>query len=89
MSGAGHMLYAIKALKANRDLLKKRTLRNKTDFKRKTDGDKPVFKKTTPEQMRAVRAKIKRYKIKELRLNIFLLIISILIVFYLFWILIN
>tara|TARA_R110000868_G_scaffold4211_13_gene26668 strand:+ start:72281 stop:72550 length:270 start_codon:yes stop_codon:yes gene_type:complete len=89
MSGAGHMLYAIKTLKANRNLLKKRALRNKNDFKRKLVGGKLQFKKSTPEQMRAIKTKIKGYKKSDLRLNIILFTTTIIILFLIIWRLIN
>ncbi|WP_047415226.1 hypothetical protein [Cellulophaga sp. Hel_I_12] len=85
MSGAGHMLYAIKTLKANRELLKKRTLRNKKDYKRKVERKKLIFKTATPEQMIATKRKIKTYKQEEFRITMIALIVTILILFLLFW----
>lgn len=86
MSGAGHMLYAIKTLKANRDLLKRRKLRQEKDYKRIIDGDKPIFKKATAQQMRAIKTKIKTYKKKEVQLNIVTLLATIFFLFLFYWV---
>lgn len=83
MSGAGHMLHAIKSLNANRKLLKKRTIRHKSDFNRKIDTDKPIFKKSTPEQMRVIRKKIKNYKKKDRHINILVFFLILLLLFLL------
>lgn len=89
MGGAGHMLHAIKTLKANRDLLKKRTMRKKGDYKRVIDQDKPVFKKATKEEMLAIKTKIKGYKKTELLINSIALVLTLAILSFVTWLIIK
>lgn len=89
MGGAGHMLHAIKTLKANRDLLKKRTMRKKGDYKRVIDQDKPAFKKATKEEMRAIKIKIKGYKKTELLINSIALVLTLAILSFVAWLIIK
>ena len=89
MGGAGHMLHAIKSLKANRDLLKKRTMRKKGDYKRVIDQDKPVFKKATKEQMIAIKNKIKGYKKTELLINIMAIVGTLMVLALVTWLIIK
>ena len=89
MGGAGHMLHAIKTLKANRNLLKKRSLRKKGDYKRIIDEDTPVFKKATKEQMKAIKSKIKGYKKTEIIINIISLILTLTLLAFVTWLIIK
>ena len=64
--GAGHMLHAIKSLKANRALRKKRKRKTKDEVYGKEGITKTTHKlKATPEEMEAIREKIKGYKRQE------------------------
>jgi len=65
MSGAGHMLHVSKTLKANRDLLKKRKLRNKNDFKRNFEDEKPIFKKLLLNNWKPLELKLRPIKRKN------------------------
>ncbi len=85
MSGAGHMLHAIKTLKANRHLLKKRVDQKRDGFAKNETVTKVNFKKSTAADMIAIRKKIKQTKAKELRLNIALMITSLIIFAILVW----
>tara|TARA_R110002051_G_scaffold325044_1_gene425441 strand:- start:25072 stop:25308 length:237 start_codon:yes stop_codon:yes gene_type:complete len=78
------MLYAIKTLNANRKLLRKRTLCNKKDFKRKIDPKKLIFKTATPEQMIPTKRNIKTNIQEEFRITMIALMVTILILFLLF-----
>ena len=89
MGGAGHMLHAIKTLKANRDLLKKRTLRKKGDYKRIIDQDTPVFKKATKEQMKEIKSKIKGYKKTEMIINIISFTLTLALLAFVTWLIIK
>ena len=90
MSGAGNMLHAIKSLNANRKLLKKRTVRNTNDYKRVIDNaEKPEFKKATPELMRNIKIKIKRYKALDRWINFSAALATFLVLFLVYWVLRN
>ncbi len=79
--GAGHMLHAIKSLKANRALLKKRKRKTKADVYGKEGVTKTIHKlKATPEEMEAIRKKIKAYKRHERRIWTITLGIAVLII---------
>ena len=58
MSGAGHMLHAIKSLKANRDLLKNKRSKNRGNL----SGDDKMqveFKRVKPEELARIKASIR------------------------------
>lgn len=85
MGGAGNMLHAIKTLKANRDLLKRRIDRKKNGFTTSDTVTKVNFKKSTPEDMIVIREKIKIAKAKEQKQNIFFMGVALIIFFLILW----
>ncbi len=79
MSGAGHMLHAIKSLKLNRDLLKSHRHKNKKGSSGKSTGTtKVVFKTVSPKELNKIKEDIrnqaKKSKQQELIVLIFVLV---------------
>ena len=74
MSGAGHMLHAIKSLKLNRDQLKNRRSKNRHSTSSTNTITKVEFKKVSPEELQKIkseiRAQAKQSKQKELILSL-------------------
>jgi len=71
MGGEGSMMHAIKSLKENRALLKRRKLRSKDDIFGVSSTTKLEFKKTRPEDMAKIRLRIEKEKKKIRRINLF------------------
>lgn len=87
MGGEGHMLHAIKSLRANRALLKKRINRKKGDYSGIHGKHKAVFKKTTVADMIAVRKKIKQYKRMEQQRYLLAFGITLAFFYFIYWLL--
>lgn len=75
MSGAGHMLHAIKSLKLNRDQLKSHRHKNrKTSGSNDASQTKPIFKTVSPDELNRIkndiRAQARKSKRKELIISL-------------------
>jgi len=81
MSGAGHMLHAIKSLKLNRDQLKNRRSKKRNTSSSTDSITKVEFKKVSPEELEKIKAEIRSQAKKSRRKDLILLfgIICILI----------
>jgi len=81
------MLAANVSLKNNRKLVKKRTLRTKEDYLQTTSKTTVVFKKTTPEQMDAVKATIRANRRTELLVSAIAAVATIGVPLLIYWLL--
>lgn len=84
MGGEGSMMHAIKSLKANRTLLKKRKLRSVDDVYGKKSVTKLHFKKSTPRDIARIRKMMFIQKEKEKRIMFYAIITTILLFFILY-----
>lgn len=87
MGGEGSMMHAIKSLKANRELLKKRKLKSKDDIYGKQSITKLHFKKSTRRDILRVQRKmfIERQKEKrQIAMAVVVTLILFLVLFLLF-----
>ncbi|MGB5556106.1 MAG: hypothetical protein WBM83_15730 [Flavobacteriaceae bacterium] len=72
MGGEGSMAYAIKSLKMNRALLKKRKIKDLKQVLRETSGKTELeFKAISAAELKAVKSKIRAQHKKELRRDFF------------------
>lgn len=81
MGGEGSMMHAIKSLKANRTMLKKRKLRSVDDVYGKKSVTKLHFKKSTPRDIARIRKMMFIQKEKEKRIMFYAIITTILLFF--------
>lgn len=81
MGGEGSMMHAIKSLKANRTMLKKRKLRSVDDVYGKKGVTKLHFKKSTPRDIARIRKMMFIQKEKEKRIMFYAIITTILLFF--------
>lgn len=80
MGGAGHMLHAIKTLKQNRAMLKKRRSSRENDLHAySTTETKVNFKKVSPEELQRIKGEIRRKANKVKRRDFIITIIIVLI----------
>ncbi|MBD0777628.1 hypothetical protein HPE56_07475 [Maribacter sp. ANRC-HE7] len=88
MSGAGHMLHAIKSLKFNRDQLKNRRSKNRHSSSSTDTITKVEFKKVSPEELQKIkseiRAQAKKSKRKELILSLGIICVLIAIAVWMY-----
>ncbi|WP_430966361.1 hypothetical protein [Spongiimicrobium sp. 2-473A-2-J] len=91
MGGEGSMAHAIQSLKQNRSLLKKsRSFKELRNSYLKWSGDTQLkFKEVSPEEMALIRLKIREQYKKDVRTEIIIYLISILlalgILYFLYW----
>ncbi|MEW2921980.1 hypothetical protein AB1A65_10965 [Muricauda sp. ANG21] len=84
MGGEGSMMHAIKSLKENRSLLKKRKLQSKDDVYGKKNVTKLYLKKSTPRDIARIKKMMFIEREKEKRRVFYAAIATILIVFVLY-----
>ncbi len=84
MGGEGSMMHAIKSLKANRSMLKKRKLASKDDVYGKKNVTKLHFKKSTRRDVARIRKKMFIQKEKEKRQMFYAIIATILLFFVMY-----
>ncbi len=90
MGGEGSMAYAIKSLKQNRALLKKRKFKDIKDLLRyETENTQVNFKKVSPTELFKIKQKIRKEAKQQKRVLAFIYAISILLsivfIFFIFW----
>lgn len=81
MGGEGSMMHAIKSLKANRELLKRRKLKSKDDVYGKKSVTKLHFKKSTRWDVIRVRKQMFIQKEKEKRRTMLAIVLTLLVIF--------
>jgi nickel-dependent lactate racemase len=81
MGGEGSMMHAIKSLKANRELLKRRKLKSKDDVYGKKSVTKLHFKKSSRWDVIRVRKQMFIQKEKEKRRTILAVFLTLLVIF--------
>lgn len=84
MGGEGSMMHAIKSLKANRSMLKKRKLRSVDDVYGKKSVTKLHFKKSTRRDIARIRKMMFIQKEKEKRQMFYAIITTILLFFIIY-----
>jgi len=84
MGGEGSMMHAIKSLKANRSMLKKRRLKSKDDVYGKKSVTKLHFKKSTPRDLARIRKMMFIQKEKEKRTMFYAIVVTFLLLFILY-----
>lgn len=80
MGGEGSMMHAIKSLKENRGLLKKRRLQSKDDVYGKKNVTRLQFKKSTPRDISRIKKMMFIQKQKENRLTFWAFVVTILLI---------
>ncbi|THV57947.1 hypothetical protein EZV76_13740 [Flagellimonas alvinocaridis] len=88
MGGGGFMLDAVKSFKANRELVKKRKLKNKGDVYGREVATQLNLKKSTPLDMLRIRKKIAQRKRKDRKATFYTILTMILfglLLYYLFF----
>ena len=85
MGGSGSMLYAIKALKQNRALLKKHRNRNATAVSYPKTKTKIKFKKASPKVMEQLQKQLKKDKRQELKMTIISMLTAACFIGILYW----
>ncbi|GLU45064.1 hypothetical protein [Allomuricauda sp. NBRC 101325] len=84
MGGAGGMLHAIKSLKANRELLKKRKLKSKDDIYGKQSVTKLHFKKSTRRDILRIQKKMFIQRQREKRQTALAVVVTLILFLVLF-----
>ncbi|MBO0323334.1 hypothetical protein J0X14_13580 [Muricauda sp. CAU 1633] len=88
MGGEGSMMHAIKSLKENRSLLKKRKLKSKDDVYGRKSITKLYFKKSTPRDINRIKKMMFIQKEKEKR-GMFYAAIATVLLFFIFYLLLT
>ncbi|BDW93995.1 hypothetical protein [Flagellimonas marinaquae] len=88
MGGEGSMMHAIKSMKLNRSMLKKRKLKSKDDVYGTKNVTELYFKKSTQRDIARIRKKMFIQKEKEKRHMIYAVIATIIFFFILYLLLI-
>ncbi len=81
MGGEGSMMHAIKSLKENRSLLKKRKLKSKDDVYGRKSITKLHFKKSTPRDINRIKKMMFIQQEKEKRGMLYAAIVTVLLIF--------
>lgn len=84
MGGEGSMMHAIKSLKQNRALMKKRKRRKREDYI-STERTELNLKRSTPQDMEINRKKIAVQKKKNLRATLYAIAVTILLLALFYW----
>ncbi|WP_318308325.1 hypothetical protein [Flagellimonas crocea] len=84
MGGEGSMMHAMKSLRANREMLKKRRLKSRDDVYGKENITKLNFKKSTRRDIVRIRKKMFIQKEKEKKQMFYAIIATILFFFMLY-----
>lgn len=83
MGGEGSMMHAIKSLKQNRALVKKRKRRNREDYISSARTELNL-KKSTAQDMMVIRQKIAVQKKKNLRATVYAVVATVLLLVLLY-----
>ncbi|MFN3137376.1 MAG: hypothetical protein ACE37L_06790 [Allomuricauda sp.] len=89
MGGEGSMMHAIKSLKANRNMLKKRKLKSKSDVYGTKSVTELHFKKASRRDIVRIRKKMFIQREKEKRAMFYAVLATVVLFFILFMLLIR